>query len=262
MSVSFWPTPDGNWRSLANRPSTRVLATRGALPDVPASQFQPFDLRTNPDFRVKIKDQGQRGACNGHAAASSDEIARFISGQAHVDLSAWKVYADLCQGVDRGSCISDALEYMVNHGTCREELVVWGTINPSQITQWARDDAARFRIEIGHRLNTFAEMCVAAQLRQPFNFSIPVNGNFNTLDQYGRPGNHAGAHNHAVCGGLGMKKLPTNEWAILAQNSWGTGWGDKGYFWFTEKNLGGWGWDAYSVVATVTDPQNQPPAVR
>jgi hypothetical protein len=66
---------------------------------LPESDWQEFEL-VAPE--IKIKDQDQRGACNGHAAATSLEIARWIAGYEHVDLSAWLIYADLCGGVDRG----------------------------------------------------------------------------------------------------------------------------------------------------------------
>lgn len=260
-NLNYWPTPDNQWRALGNfpAPSGRMLATLGSLPDVPRSQWVEFDLTTAPNYPVKIKDQGQRGACNGHAAASSLEIARWIADQPYHGLSAWLVYAILCNGWDRGSSIADALELLEKTGTCEESLVPWGEINPARISATARQDAGRFRIEIGYKLESFQDLCVAAQLRQPFNFSVPVNGNFNTLDSFGRPCNHAGSHNHAVTGGMGMKKTATGEWLVKMQNSWGTGWGQGGYCWIGEKNIQGWGFDAYSVVATVVDPLNLPP---
>lgn len=259
--ISYWPTPDGEWRGLGNKPFTsgKMLAVMGDLPDLPVSEWQDFDLR--PNAPIKVKDQNGKGACNGHAAASSLEWARHISGQTYRPLSAWMVYATLCNGWDTGSSIADALDLLAKSGTCEESLMPWGVINPNKITSAAREDAIRFRIEIGYKLKDFKSLCIAAQLRQPFNFSVPVNGNFNSFDIYGRPLNHAGSHNHAVTGGMGMKKMPTGEWAILMQNSWSEKWGQQGYCWISEKNLGGWGWDAYSVVATTVDTQNIPPVL-
>ena len=259
--LEAWPTPDGEWRYLGNRPSTHRLMTAGALPDIPVSEWREYDLTTDAAYPIKIKDQNGRGACNGHAAASSLEIARWISGQHYEALSAWYIYAKLCNGWDTGSSIADALALLSREGTCEEPLVLYGLINPTMISAAAKTNAANHKIEIGHALPDWKSLCIAAQLRQPFNFSLSVNGNFNTLDSFGRPQNHAGAHNHAVCGGMGMKRTATGEWLIKMQNSWGTRWGQNGYCWIGERNVQGWGWDAYSVVATTVDPTNKPPAL-
>lgn len=259
--LEAWPTPDGEWRYLGNRPSTHRLMTAGALPDIPVSEWREYDLTTDAAYPIKIKDQNGRGACNGHAAASSLEIARWISGQHYEALSAWYVYAKLCNGWDTGSSIADALALLSREGTCEEPLVLYGVINPTMISAAAKANAANHKIEIGYALPDWKSLCIAAQLRQPFNFSLSVNGNFNTMDAFGRPQNHAGAHNHAVCGGMGMKRTATGEWLIKMQNSWGTKWGQNGYCWIGEKNVQGWGWDAYSVVATTVDPTDKPPAL-
>lgn len=259
--LEAWPTPDGEWRYLGNRPSTHRLMTAGALPDIPVSEWREYDLTTDAAYPIKIKDQNGRGACNGHAAASSLEIARWISGQHYEALSAWYIYAKLCNGWDAGSSIADALALLSREGTCEEPLVLYGLINPTMISAAAKANAANHKIEIGFALPDWKSLCIAAQLRQPFNFSLSVNGNFNTLDSFGRPQNHAGAHNHAVCGGMGMKRTATGEWLIKMQNSWGTRWGQNGYCWIGEKNVQGWGWDAYSVVATTVDPTDKPPAL-
>ena len=254
-----WVTPDGETRYLGNHESTLKLATGKQLPDIPESEWKEFDLRDDLKYPIKIKDQNGKGACNGHAAASSLEIARYVSGADYVPLSPWLVYADLCNGWDVGSNIAEALVYLESKGTCTESLVPYGTINPSRIPANARTDAQRFKVEIGYRLNTFRDLCIASQLRMPFNFSVPVNSGFNTLDKYDRPQNRSGPHNHAVTGGVFMKRLPNGEWVIGMPNSWGVRWGRQGYCSIGERNVEGRGWDAYCVSATVADPSNLPP---
>jgi hypothetical protein len=259
-----WVLPDGTLVGLGNHepPDDVVVRVSGQLPDIPKSEWREFDLRTDSTYKVKVKDQGQYGACNGHAAATSLEIARYIAGMEHVDLSAWLVYADLCNGRDVGSNISQALLHLESKGTCEDTLVKHGTINPRNIQQAARDNAKRYKIEIGYRINNFNDMCVAAQLRMPFNYSVPVNGNFNTLDRNGVPGNRSGWHNHAVTGGLYMKKLSDGTWIVGSQNSWTERWGNRGYFSAAERTVEGRGFDAYSVTAVTVDPQNLPPKVK
>ena len=259
----LWPVLGNEWRGMGNRPPAigLKLGSMAALPDIPESEWKKFDLTTSPNFPVKIKDQGQFGACNGHAAATSLEVARWVAGEQHQELSPWLIYADLCRGWDTGSSIAEALQLLAKQGTCESSLVPFGTINPSRINQPARDDCKRFRVEIGHTLLTWRDLCIATQLRLPFNFSVPVNSGFNSLDANGCPSNRSGQHNHAVMGGLGMKKTSSGQWLIRWQNSWGTRWGQSGRAWLCEKNIDGWGFDAYSVVATTADPTDKQPSL-
>jgi len=261
--LESWVLPDGSETCLGNHApnSHQILPVRGNLPDIPESEWKEFDLRNDSAYPVKIKDQGRYGACNGHAAASSLEIARYIAGLNHTDLSAWLVYADLCGGWDRGSVISEALTHLQSKGTCEDSMVPHGIINPRLISNEARQNAKRYKIEIGYRLTSFKDMCIASQLRLPFNFSVPVNSSFNSLDQYDRPQNRSGWHNHAVTGGMFMRKLPTGDWVIGMQNSWKTVWGRNGYCSIGEKNVQGQGFDAYTVAAVEIDPMDKPPTV-
>lgn len=263
MNLNKWVLPDGSETFLGNhapQPDT-FIPVRGNLPDIPESEWKEFDLRDDQAYPIKIKNQGRYGACNGFAAASSLEIARYVAGLDYAGLSGWMVYADLCGGWDRGSVIAEALVQLQNRGTCEDSLVPYGTINPSRIPSSARENAKRYKIEIGYRINNFREMCIAAQLRMPFNFSVPVNSSFNSLDQYDRPQNRSGWHNHAVTGGMYMKKLPTGDWVIGMQNSWDVPWGRKGYCSIGEKNIQGSGFDAYTVMAVAYDPQDPAPRI-
>lgn len=260
--IPEWGLPNGQTVKLGNHvPEVRTVRVMASLPDIPDSELREFDLRSNAHFNVKIKNQGSYGACNGHAAATSLEICRFLAGEPHVPLSPWLIYADLCRGIDRGSVIADALKLLKNTGACEESLVPHGTINPNRIGTQAREDAKRFRIEIGFEINSHRDLVIATHLRIPSNYSVPVNGNFNTLDADGVPGNRAGIHNHAVCGGLGLKKTQKYGWVVLTQNSWGTQWGDRGFYWCAEKTVAGSYPDAYGVFAIESDPKEDIPVI-
>ena len=257
-----WTLPNGTVVALGNRAyeGMPVLSVRGKLPDIPDSELREFDLRKNPHFPIKIKNQRNTGSCNGHAAATSLEIARFYAGLAHTDLSPFYIYSILCRGVDRGSIIADALALLKDQGTCPDTLVPHGTINPNRLSDEAKAQAKRFKVEIGFKVESHRDLVVATHLRIPSNFSVPVNSNFDSLDSDGVPQNRAGIHNHAVCGGVGLKKTQKHGWVVLTANSWGdTQWGDRGYFWAAEKTVSGSYSDAYAVSAVEYDPQDQPP---
>jgi C1A family cysteine protease len=58
-----------------------------------------------------------------------------------------------------------------------------------------------------------------------------------------------------------MRKAPDGQWLIRWQNSWGTRWGQNGRAWLCEKNIQGWGFDAYSVSAIATISPDTAPAL-
>lgn len=263
MIPTPWYDPSGEVRILASRPAPAglMLADKITLPDIPDSELREFDLRTNPDYPVQVKDQNGKGACNGHAAASSYEDATYIAGQPYVPISAWSVYAPLCNGWDVGSSIAEALQLFEEHGAAEESLVPYGTINPKQLSAAALANRSYHRIEIGCRLRTFKDLCIAAHLRLPFNFSVPVNSGFNTLDSEGVPNNRPGVHNHAVSGGFALKKSAKYGWLIPTRNSWNVNWGLHGYFNTADKTIQGSGFDAYCVIAVIADSRKLPPKV-
>jgi hypothetical protein len=271
-------TEAGYRRIDALRPGDRV-----AMPWLPRVGSRPPDVGwpavvvvgdrefSGPVYNLKVTGDNSYIAdgfgvhnCNGHAAATSLEIARWIAGYEHVDLSAWLIYADLCGGVDRGSSIGEALKLLQEKGTCTDVRVPWRTINPRAIGPDARAECPRFRIEVGKMQSDFAQLMTATQLRRPGNFSIFVGRGFNDLDADGCPPAVRGMGNHAVTYGLGAKKSASHGWLIKCQNSWSAGWGKGGYFWIHEGHLKNQAFfEAYEVMAAYADPQDphKPPVV-
>jgi hypothetical protein len=250
-------------------PLGRVAPPKGFRSPFKRSLPRKLDPATWVEFELqdcpaKVLDQNGYGACNGFAAVTSLEIARWVAGLPHVDLSPWYVYAILCNGIDRGSIISDALKLLQDKGAPPNDYVPYGTIQPRKLSQKAHDNAGRFQTEVSATLDTFQEMMIATQLRRPFNFSIRVGAGFDDLDADGCPRLSPGVGNHAVAGGLGAKRARNGEWLIKAQNSWATRWGLNGYFWFRESHIRRQTYrEAYCVAAVETDPENDTlPSVR
>lgn len=236
------------------------LAVRGAARVIPESQWQEFDVRQVPGYPLKVKDQNGFGACVGHAAASSLELARWYGGLDHVDLSPWYVYAILCQGWDRGASIGEALGVVREKGAPAFSAVPYGTINPRKLSDASHADAGRHRVEIGAVIETWDEFVSAVALRQSINFSVHAGSNFDRLDDEGVAGFSSGPGNHAVSAGFGLKRLRNGEWAPLCLNSWTVLYGDGGYFHITRKHWEQQSYrEAYVVQAVADDPTDPIP---
>lgn len=254
------PEAGGEPRVLGHVARQNAPRLASAAPSVPESKWVEFEYEDCP---VPVKDQDGKGACNGHAAATSLEFARWVAGLGFVELSPWFIYAILCNGADVGSNIGDALSLLGKTGTCPFPDVPYATINPRRLTDANRNDAARFRIEIGNHCPDFAAMMSETQLRRPGNFSICVGPNFNDLDADGVPGFWPGAGNHAVTFGLGAKRAKDGRWLIKARNSWSARWGLNGDFWVDARRVEDQLWfESYSVRAVQYDPKSpdNPPA--
>lgn len=205
------------------------------VPIIPESKWVEFDLTLNPNYPLVVKDQGDKGACNGHATATAVELSRWVHGQKHTPLSGWFPYAILCNGIDEGSSISDSLQLIKSKGLAPESDVKYGTIDPKLLTKNAYNDALNYKCEFGSILETWEQIMSAVQLRLGgVNLSIYVpDGDWN-VDSEGVVPAPRGDGNHAICVGHGVKKLKNGQWAIKWQNSWSDQWGVKGYAWYTK----------------------------
>ena len=213
-----------------------------AVPIIPESQWQEFDLTTEPGYPRVVKDQNGKGACNGHSTAEAMELARWLHGQPHVPLSGWFPYAILCGGWDRGSSIGEALTLIEKTGLAPESEVDYGVINPTRLSKQSYDLATNFKCEVGTPLETWDQIMSAVQLRMGgVNLSIKVPfGNWEP-DEEGVVPVARGTGNHAICSGHGAKKLKNGRWAIKWQNSWTSQWGIQGHAWYTQEH-----WDLQS----------------
>ena len=244
------------WVPPTDAPKLVCAAPLFALPKEAWTEFELIDA-------TAVKDQGSRGACNGHAAASTLELCYWIGiGDVHpVPLSAWYVYANLCGGWDRGSCIGDALAWLQEHGTCKDSLVQYSTINPRYLTADAKADAQNHRISQGAALQEWDDICNAVQLRRPVNLSVRATSGWGTVDRDGVPPIAGGGGNHAVAVGWGMR-FKDGDWQVKMQNSWGLRWGQGGYCWLTRQH-----WDlqtykeAYYVESASMVPGTEPPVI-
>ena len=257
-------TPDGHVRPLGLVPSdprwVKSVPPMFAASDLlPESEWVEFEDEWPKE--IPIEDQNGYGACNGHAADLSLELARYVAGYSFVRLSAWYVYAILCNGVDRGSSIGDALTLIQNDGCAPFDLVPYGTINPRKLSPEAHGAAGRFKAVIAGMLDSREAIATAVQRRVPINGSICVGMGFGP-DASGTVAEGIGWDNHAICHWGGMRKFK-GCWQVKWQNSWTPQWGVGGMAWRWLDGCIGRSSEFYGVRAVAPDPlakDDAPPA--
>lgn len=255
----------GEVRILNCLPSDNAKMAKLSRPSAvdPISKIQPAFFR--PSW-LKIKNQGQYGACVGHGGARGVEFVRALAGQdegvagAWEELSAWDLYARLCNGIDSGANILDALNLLAKDGVALDATVPHGTINPRKITADAAALRPRFRLEVGGQLGSFEEMAWAAARGDGVVYSVHVGSGFNNLDAEGVPPAQRGFANHCVF--AGGELVWSDKWGLMlgSDNSWDTTWGLKGRFRVCNALIQAQSYfEAFAVRAVVIDPEDQPP---
>ena len=174
-----------------------------------------------PDV-ITVKDQMQTNSCNPHALSLSMEQARWVTGQDHVRLDPWSLYAALCQGDDStGTAIIDGINLLKRFGCPPFGAIVPGTYDPKELTPDVVRQAYRFRAEGAEEIADLAEFMSAVQRREPITFSVCVGSDFDDMDADGVPKLGRGLDNHAVnaWGGCRYSSLH-KEMLIKCTNSW------------------------------------------
>ena len=264
-NLPFVVDSNGIPRYLGHHPQPRMMSMYspmfGTDDLIPESKWEEFEDPLPPGFT--IKDQDGKGACNGHAAATSLELARYVEGLDYVELSAWFIYSILCNGIDMGSSIGSALQLIQDQGCCPDTEVPYATINPRKLSDQAHTDAARFKATIAGALTSPEAVMTAVQRRIPINASICVGARFNNVDSNGIAPEGWGWDNHAIAHWGGAKKV-NGVWYVKFINSWTAQWGINGCAWRRLDTCRGGSFEAYGVLAVMFDPeaQNNPPIIK
>lgn len=191
------------------------------------------DLR---QYCSPVEDQGELGSCTGNSIAGMLEILENKRNEQFVDLSRLFIYYNerLMEHTvrkDSGAYIRDGIKTIAKTGVCSEKL--W----PYDISKFKRRpvkaayaEAATRKITEYKRIATFDDMIGCLAEGFPFVFGFAVYSNFmtQTVANTGMMPMPAGQceGGHAVCA-VGYDKTRK---VVIVRNSWGTGWGDKGYF--------------------------------
>jgi fibronectin type 3 domain-containing protein len=223
MGLGMEPTPknfDGSIRS--------ATATAGKAEMPRSVDLAP--LFPAPGF------QGEQNSCvawaTAYAAKSYQENRKRnwgVEGRDRV-FSPSFIYNQINNGRDEGSTIPDALELVKNQGCATLETMPYGDYR-NQPGPDARREALNFRVESYARLDGKNGNAIKAVLADghPVIIGMKTYENFMTYTSgvYNRTsGAYLGGHAMVLIGYDDGKK------AYRIMNSWGEGWGDRGFVWY------------------------------
>ena len=207
----------------------------GAVHPVPAELPRAVDLRPRCS---PVEDQGALGSCTGNALVGGLEFLERKDGVQFVNLSRLFVYynervLEHTAKEDAGAMLRDGIKTLARQGVCTEKK--W----PYVIAKFAaKPSAACYQEALGHQITSYARLesrdemraCLAAGF--PFVFGFTVYESFESaqvartgvVPMPGRIERTVGGHAVLAVGYDDARKT------FLVRNSWGTGWGMKGYF--------------------------------
>lgn len=211
--------------------------------DIKLSFSQPVPLPLAVDLRIMcpaVYDQLQIGSCTGNAIAAAYEYDLIFQG-----LPLWRpsrlfIYYNerVIEGttsVDAGASIKDGLASLNKVGVCTENTWIYDedlvTVKPSVM---AYDEAATRKIFNYKNIpdGDFYLMKQTLANKKPFVFGFTVYDSFES-DEVARTGIMPASYNSGkVLGGHAVMCVGYDDakgWVIV-RNSWGSGWGDNGYF--------------------------------
>jgi C1A family cysteine protease len=198
-------------------------------------------LPTSVDMRLTcsaIEDQGQLGSCTGNAIAGAIELVDRKN-RKMLDVSRLFIYYEerLLEGTvsyDSGAYIRDGFKVVNKKGAPLESLWPYDinqfTTQPSTA---AYTDAAKRKVTSYQRCPDFNAVKAALAAGNPVVVGFDVYASFETIQvartgimPYPNVGREAYLGGHAVC----LVGYNDTTQRFIARNSWGTSWGDRGYF--------------------------------
>lgn len=192
-----------------------------------------------------IYDQGQLGSCTGNAIAGTFEIAKIKQGIPYWVPSRLFIYynervMEHTVNTDSGAVIKDGIQTLVHQGVCPE--TEWPYIESKFKTKpkaKCYTDALKNEVKSYSLLpQTSAQLQGILTAGYPYVFGFTAYTSFmsnavaaNGMMPMPQPGDRVEGGHAVVC--VGYIQINGANYYII-RNSWGTGWGVKGYFFMPE----------------------------
>ncbi len=238
---------------LAYFDGNRFGANLGDVPTLPSQ----VDL--SPSFPVP-GNQGDQGSCVGWASAyalktyqEKIEMQWPLNSDATVFSPAF-VYNQINGGQDGGSFLVDALQLIVDKGAATLQTMPYDPHDyRSQPNSVALSEAAQYKALSFNRISGLQQVKAALANRQPVLTGIIV---YSSLLHLSGPNSVYNTYSGGSQGGHAVTLVGYDDnrfgGAFKVINSWGTSWGDNGFFWLP--------YDGFSQVVsetwTLTDKAN------
>jgi C1A family cysteine protease len=195
------------------------------------------DLVDLSPYFTAIEDQGNLNSCTGNAIVSLLEYYYSIKSNP-LDFSRLFIYyneriMEGTESLDNGAFIRDGIKSLAKYGVCTEKLHPYSYSNVKvRPSEPAYNEALKYKISKYKRLLTLDDMLHSLNNNNPFVFGMSVYSSFEgnaiarngQLDMPSVGETEIGGHAVAAVGYNIKKRL------IKVRNSWGSNWGDKGYF--------------------------------
>lgn len=238
-------------------------------PDAPDARDHIFPLTAAPlptsiDLRSgcsPIENQGSIGSCTGNAIAAIIEYL-YRKNRKNVDVSRLFIYYQerLMEGTvwyDSGAYIRDGIKAVHQYGAPLESLWPYNTSKLTvRPTISAYNDASRRKARAYQRCTNFTAVKTALAQGNPVVIGFTVYDSFET-DTVARTGimPYPNTNTEQILGGHAVCLVGYNDSTqrFIVRNSWGAGWGDRGYFYMPyqviqDSNMSGDFWTITSVL--------------
>lgn len=205
-------------------------------------------------------NQYSAGSCVGNATADAFEIINAIAGHPPVQLSRLFIYTMARNMMDQdrdgrpdidkddGTFIRLAFDVVTNLGVCREDLPVEQGGWPYDLTKLHRLPSLKaMRAATGHHIHSsyrisetgtarIERVIEALRANHPVVFGTDVGVEFQDISSMAPMGPPTGE----ILGGHAMVIVGVTGQEFIVKNSWGTAWGEKGY-WLMSPDYLTWG---------------------
>lgn len=225
---SGWREDEEDLDFIAELPDeSPVLAMMGSYEEV---AFDPREV-------MKVENQSNQGACQGHAISSVVEWCHCIaSGNAGLQLSRAYGYYETQRGDgirgDRGSTISGGVKLAMNAGICEEKLWPYPRgYNNRRPRNWdeVKANAAKYKIGRKHRITTYDGARTFLGSGQG-GITIGIAWSSKVMSKKVVESYRSGGGGHAISlYSLSDRKDKSGEPYIWMMNSWGSNWGNGGW---------------------------------